>query len=126
MTGLAKAEPVSVVAAVTAALGVATILGLDPELAGALEVLIGAVLVVVRQVVTPVATAAATAATAASDAAVLVAAALQPETVGPEGEITENGLTVASLASSEAAHDALKKLGVPQKVRIDAVRKAAP
>lgn len=115
---LLKGEPVATMAIVTAAIGLATILGAPEKAMGAIAVLLGAVLAFpVRDAVAPVAAVVETTRKAAADAAAQVASRLDGETVGQVGVITDHAAELATTAADAAADAALRNLGVGRKAR---------
>lgn len=105
-----RAEPVATTGLVTAVLGLATILGLEPKLAGAIGTLIGALLAFpVRNAVWPQAHVVDAVRTAAD----LTAESLGPETVGPAGTASPTGTLTAAVAADEV----LKGMGVSRRNR---------
>lgn len=112
-------EPVASMAIVTAAIGVATILGAPEKIMGAIAILIGALLAFpIRSGVTPVATAATTVKVAAKAAANMALEQVNSHTAGPIGATTEESRTLATEVATEASDLALKAIGIKRKERV--------
>lgn len=113
-----RGEPVASMAIVTAAIGVATILGAPEKVMGAIAILIGAILAFpIRSGVAPVAAVVTATRAAAVEAATAVAEQVNSHTAGPIGAITEEAAAVAATAADDAADQALRNLGVKRNAR---------
>lgn len=119
LLGSLKAEPVATMAIVTAAIGVATILGAPEKIMGAIAILIGALLAFpIRGSVTPTTTAATTVKVAAKAAANMALEQVNSHTAGPIGATTEESRTLATEVATEASDLALKAIGIKRKERV--------
>jgi hypothetical protein len=108
-----RAEPVATMAVVTAAVGLAVVLGGPAKLMGGVEVLIGAVLAFpVRSGVVPAGKVAGAVADAASQAAQTAVREVGADTAGGVGEVTSTGLHVVGQAAQAATSRVLGAIGI--------------
>lgn len=118
MLRLLKSEPVATMAIITAATGVAVILGASEAFCGSVAVLIGTILAFpVRNSVSPVGNVVSTTKAAAQDAARQVASVLTEQTAGKAGSITDTAERLVATAADGAADAALRQLGVSREDR---------